>query len=47
MKVKFKGRMERRRQGAARIWRRVVTVVRGGLEYEAGQRLAEILMKDM
>ncbi len=47
MEVKFKSRLQRRRPGAVRILNRIVTVANGGLEYEADQRHAEILMKDM
>ncbi len=47
MEVKFKGRLERRRPGAVGILKRIVTVASGGLENEADQRHAQILMKDM
>ncbi len=47
MEVKFKGRLERRRPGAVRILNRIVTVESGGLEHEADQRHAEILMEDV
>ncbi len=47
MEVKFKARLERRKPGAVRILNRIVTVTSGGLDYEADQRHAEILMKDM
>ena len=47
MEVKFKGRLERGKPGAVRILNRVVTVTENGLEYEADQRHAEILMRDM
>ncbi len=47
MEVKFESRLQSRKPGAVRILDRIVTVANGGLEYEADQRLAEILMKDM
>ena len=47
MEVKCKARLERRRLGAVRILNRIATVTSGGLDYEADQRHAEILMKDM
>ena len=47
MEVKFKSRLERGRPGAVWILNRIVTVTENGLEYEADQRHAEILMKDM
>ena len=47
MEVKFKGRLERGKPGAVRILIRIVTVTENGLEYEADQRHAEILMRDM
>ena len=47
MEVKFKGRLERRRPGAMRILNRAVTMASGVLEYEADQKHAEILMKDV
>ena len=47
MEVKFKNRLERGRPGAVRILNRIVTVTDKGLEYEADQRHAEILIKDM
>jgi hypothetical protein len=47
MEVKFKGRLERGKPGAVRILNRIVTVTENGLEYEAGQRHAEILMRHM
>ena len=47
MEVKFEGRLERGKPGAVRILTRMVTVTENGLEYEADQRHAEILMKDM
>ncbi len=37
----------RRRPGAVRILNRIATVTSGGLHYEADQRHAEILMKDV
>ena len=45
--MKFKGRLEMRKPGAVRILNRIVTVANDGLEYEADQRHAEILMTDM
>ena len=47
MEVKFKGRLERRKPETVQILDKTVTVAGGGLEYEADQRHAEILMKDM
>ena len=47
MEVKFKGRLERGKPGAVTILNRIVTVTGNGLEYEADQRHAEILMRDM
>ena len=47
MQVKFKNRLERCEPGSVRILNRIVTVTKDGLEYEADQRHAEILMKDM
>ncbi len=47
MEVMRKARLEGKRPGAVRILNRIVTVTNGGLEYEAGHRLAEILMRDM
>ena len=43
----LKNRLERGRPGAVRILNRIVTVTENGLEYEADQRHAEILMRDM
>ncbi len=47
MEVKFKSRLQRRKPGAVRILNSIATVAKGGLEYEADQRHAEILMRDM
>ena len=47
MEVKFKNRLERGKPGSVRILNRIVTVTKDGLEYEADQRHAEILMRDM
>ncbi len=47
MEVKFKGSLERGKPGAARILTGIVTVTENGLEYEADQGHAEILMRDM
>ncbi len=47
MEVKFETRLERKRPGAVRILSRIATVTSGGLDYEADQRHAKILMKDM
>ncbi len=47
MEVKFKSRLQRRMPGAVRISSSILTVANGGFEYEADQRDAEILMKDM
>ncbi len=46
MEVKFKARLERKRPGAVRLLSRIVTVASEGLDYEADQRLAEILMNE-
>ena len=45
--MKFKNRLERGKPGSVRILNRIVTVTKDGLEYEADQRHAEILMRDM
>ncbi len=48
MEAKFKARLEmKRRPGLARILSRIATVTSGGLDFEADQRHAKILMKDM
>ncbi len=47
MEVKFKGRLEKGKPGAVRILNRIVTVTEKGLEHEADQRHAEILMREM
>ena len=47
MEVELKTRLKRRRPGAVRILNRLARVTSGGLDYEADQRHAEILMKDM
>ncbi len=47
MEMKFKSSLQRRGPGAVRILNRTATVANGGLEYEADQRHAEILVKDM
>ena len=47
MEVKFKNRLERGKPGSVRILNTIVTVTDHGLEYEADQWHAEILMKDM
>ena len=47
MEVKFKSRLQRRRPGTVRILNRIVTAANGGLEYEADQMHAEMLMKDV
>ncbi len=47
MEVKFKSRLQRRKLVAVSILNRSVTVVKEGLENEADQRHAEILMKGM
>ncbi len=46
MEVKFKGTLERGKPGAVRMLSRIATVTENGLEYEADQRHAEILMRD-
>ncbi len=45
--MKFKDRLERCKPGAVTILSRIVTVTEHGLEYEADQRHAEILMRGM
>ncbi len=47
MEVKFKDRLERGKPGSVRILNRIATVTENGLEHEADQRRAEILMRDM
>ncbi len=47
MEVKLKGRLETGKPGAVRILNRIVIVTENGFEYEADQRQAEILMRDM
>ena len=47
MEVKLKARLERKRPGAVRILNRISTVTSRRLDYEADQRHAEILMKDV
>ncbi len=47
MEVKFKNWLERGKPGPVRMFNRIVTVTDQGLEYEADQRHAEILMKDL
>ena len=47
MEVKFKERLERGRPGAVRILNRIVSVGEKGIEYEADQRHAEIVMRDL
>ncbi len=47
MEVKFTYRPERNKPGSVRILNKIVTVTDQGLEYEADQRHAEILMEDM
>ncbi len=46
MEAKLKSRLERGKLGAARVLNRIVAVTEDGLEYEADQRHAEILMSD-
>ena len=46
-KVKFKVTFEERRPGAVMVLNKIVTLVSGGIEHEAGQRIANILMKGM
>ncbi len=45
--MKFKNRFERGKPGSVWILNRTVTVTVQGSEYEADQRHAEILMKDV
>ncbi len=47
MEVKLKSRLQRGKPGDVRILNRIATVAKDGLEYEADQRHAEILMKDL
>ncbi len=47
MEAKFKSRLQGGKPGAVRILNRIVTVAKDGLEYEADQRHAEILMRDV
>ncbi len=47
MEVKFKSRLGRNKLRSATILNRIVTVTDQGLEYEADQRNAELLMKDV
>ncbi len=47
MEVRFRNRLVRGEPGSVRIVNRVVSVKDQGLECEAGQRHAEILMRDM
>ncbi len=47
LEVNLKGRLERGKPGAVRISNRIATVTENGLDYEAEQRHAEILMRGM
>ena len=47
MEVKFQARLERGKPGAVRILNRIITVTDKGLQYEADQRHAEIIMRAM
>ncbi len=47
MEMKFQSRLERGKPGAVRILNRTVTAMENGLETEADQRHAEILMRDV
>jgi hypothetical protein len=47
MQVEFKKRLERGKLGSVRILNRIVAVADQGLEYDADQRQAVILMKDV
>ncbi len=47
MEVKFKGRLGRGKLGAVRILNRFVIVTERGLEYEADQRHAELIVRDL
>jgi hypothetical protein len=47
MEVNFKARLERRRPIAVRVLSSIVAVTSGGLDYEADQRHAEILIMDV
>ncbi len=45
--MKFKGRLERGKPGAARMLSRIVTATESGLGHEADRRHKAILMRDM
>ncbi len=45
MEVGFKGRLERGKSGEVRISNRIATATENWLEYETGQRHAEISMR--
>ena len=47
MEVKFQARLERGKPGAVRILNRIIIVTDKGLQYEADQRRAEIILRDM
>jgi hypothetical protein len=47
MEVKLENRLRRGKPGSVRILNKIVTVTDQGLEYKAGQRHADILMRDM
>ncbi len=47
MEVNFIGRLERGNSGSLGMLNRIATVTENGLEYEADQRHAEILMRDV
>ncbi len=47
MEVTFKARVERAREGAVRILIRIVDITESGLEYEADQKHAEIMVRDL
>ena len=46
MEVKFRGRLERGKEGPVRILNRIVTSTRDGIEYEADQRHAKIIVRE-
>ncbi len=47
MDVNFKGKLERGKPGAVRLLNRIVTVTESGLEHEADQGHAEIIVSDI
>ncbi len=47
MEVKYTERLSRDREGAVRVLNRVVSSTKEGIEYEAGQRHAEAIVRDV